>query len=76
MERSMLVVSLSDKLTNLRTRQQTEVVGVMGRTAGHIARMTDKRWTRNIINWRPPTTTQKRLTGKRLVIHLLPITAT
>src|SRR6202012_1936086 len=63
MERSMLGISLQDKITNQWIRQQTEVVDVMERIAslkwnwaGHIARMTDERWTVNIMNWRPLTT--------------------
>lgn len=63
MERSMLGISLRDKMTNEWIRQQTRVVDVMERIAtlkwnwaGHIARMTDERWTINILNWRPPKT--------------------
>ena len=54
MERSMLGISLRDKMTNEWIRQQTRVVDVMERIAtlkwnwaGHIARMTDERWTIN-----------------------------
>ena len=63
MERSMLGISLRDKRTNQWIRQQTKVLDVMERIAslkwnwaGHIARMTDERWTKTIMNWRPPTT--------------------
>ena len=63
MERSMLGISLRDKYTNQWIRQQTKIVDVMERIAslkwnwaGHIARMTDERWTKTIMNWRPPTT--------------------
>src|ERR1700744_4222155 len=63
MERSMLGISLRDKMTNQWIRQQTKVVDVMERMAslkwnwaGHIARMTDERWTKTIMNCRPPTT--------------------
>ena len=63
MERSMLGISLRDKTTNQWIRQQTKVVDVMDRVAklkwnwaGHIARTTDDRWTKNIMSWRPPTT--------------------
>jgi hypothetical protein len=63
MERSMLGITLRDKMTNQWIRQQTKVVDVMERIAslkwnwaGHIARMTDERWTKTIMNWRPPTT--------------------
>ena len=63
MERSMLGISLRDKKTNQWIRQQTKVVDVMERIsnlkwnwAGHIARTTDERWTKNIMSWRPPRT--------------------
>jgi hypothetical protein len=63
MERSMLGISLRDKMTNQWIRQQTKVVDVMERIAslkwswaGHIARRTDERWTKKIMNWRPPKT--------------------
>ena len=68
MERSMLGISLRDKMTNQWIRQQTKVVDVMERIAslkwnwaGHIARMTDERWTKTIVNWRPYS---KRPTGR------------
>src|ERR1700748_2399940 len=61
MERSMLGISLRDKMTNQWIRQQTKVVDVMERIAslkwnwaGHILRMTDERWTKAILQWRPP----------------------
>ena len=65
MERSMLGISLRDKITNQWIRQQTKIVDVMERIsslkwnwAGHIARMTNDRWTKTKtnMNWRPPTT--------------------
>src|ERR1700744_4182091 len=62
MERSVLGITLRDKKTNEWIRQQTKVVDVMARIASlkwnwadHIARMTDDRWTKPIIQWRPPT---------------------
>ena len=62
MERSMLGITLRDKMTNQWIRQQTKVVDVMEEIAslkwnwaGHIARMVDERWTKTIMNWRPPT---------------------
>jgi len=62
MERAMLGISLRDKMTNEWIRQQTKVTDVMVRIAslkwnwaGHIARMTDDRWTKTIMQWRPPT---------------------
>ena len=63
MERSMLGITLRDKMTNQWIREQTKVVDVMERIAslkwswaGHIARRTDDRWTKTITEWRPPTT--------------------
>src|ERR1700761_4130181 len=68
MERSMLGITLRDKMTNQWIRQQTKVVDVMERIAslkwnwaGHIARITDERWTKTIVNWRPYS---KRPTGR------------
>ena len=63
MGRSMLGITLRDKHTNEWIRQQTKVVDVMTRIAslkwdwaGHIARMDDDRWTKVILQWRPPNT--------------------
>ena len=63
MERSMLGITLRDKMTNQWIREQTKVIDVMERIAslkwswaGHIARRTDNRWTKAIMEWRPPTT--------------------
>ena len=63
MESSMLGISLRDKMTNQWILQQTKIVDVMERIAslkwnwaGHIARMTDDRWTKTIMDWRPPIT--------------------
>jgi len=68
MERAMLGVSLRDRMTNEWIRQQTKVTDVMERIAslkwnwaGHIARMTDDRWTKTIMQWRPPV---KRPVGR------------
>jgi endonuclease/exonuclease/phosphatase family metal-dependent hydrolase len=68
MERCMLGITLRDKKSNEWIRQQTKVVDVMQRIAslkwnwaGHIARTTDDRWTKQIIQWRPPI---KRPTGR------------
>ena len=61
MERSILGITLRDKRTIEWIRQQTKVVDVAARIAslkwnwaGHIARMTDDRSTKQIIQWRPP----------------------
>jgi len=58
MERSMLGVSLRDRIPNEIIRQRTKVVDVVERIAtmkwawaGHLAR--DGRWTKRVIEWRP-----------------------
>lgn len=63
MERVMLGITLRDRMTNVWIRQQTKLTDVMERVsslkwnwAGHIARMEDDRWTKLILDWRPPTT--------------------
>ena len=63
MERSMLGVNWEDRKTNEWIRSQTkvrdlsEIVKVIKERkwtwAGHISRMTDKRWTKSITEWKP-----------------------
>lgn len=60
MERSMLRVTLRDKIPNERIRQRTGVIDAIQRItylkwnwAGHVARMTNERWTKKIMEWRP-----------------------
>lgn len=59
-ERRMLGIKLSDRKTNEWIREQTKITEVMERAAelkwrwaGHVARRTDDRWTRLILEWRP-----------------------
>jgi len=65
MERAMLGISRLDKQTKVWIRQKTGLQDIIVRIkqlkwqwAGHIARTTDNRWTRNITEWIP-------LEGKR-----------
>lgn len=60
MERSMLGISLRDRVPNHEIRRRTRVVDAIERIttlkwnwAGHVARLTDNRWTRRILEWRP-----------------------
>ena len=67
MERAMLGVSLRDKIRNTDIRRRTRVTDIARKIcklkwqwAGHIARRTDNRWGRKVLEWRPRT-------GKRSV---------
>lgn len=60
MERSMLGVSLRDRIQNREIRRRTGVADAIERIttlkwnwAGHIARASDNRWTKKILEWRP-----------------------
>ena len=60
MERSMLGVSLKDRIRNEVIRQRTKVTDIAERIsklkwqwAGHICRRTDNRWGRRVLEWRP-----------------------
>ncbi|XP_013144778.1 PREDICTED: uncharacterized protein LOC106108224 [Papilio polytes] len=60
MERAMLGVSLRDRVRNDAIRSRTKVtdiarriVNLKWRWAGHIARRTDGRWGRRVLEWRP-----------------------
>ena len=60
MERAMLGVSLRDRIRNEEIRRQTRVTDIALRIAklkwqwaGHIARRTDGRWGRKVLEWRP-----------------------
>ena len=83
MERSMLGKTLRDRMTNQWIRQQTKVVDVMERIAslkwswaGHIARRTDGRWTKTIMNWKPPTTRPRGRPPERWTNGITKITVT
>ncbi|CAG4970592.1 unnamed protein product [Parnassius apollo] len=61
-ERAMLGVSLLDKLRNEYIRSKTRVTDIAQRIsklkwqwAGHIARRTDNRWGRKVLEWQPRT---------------------
>ncbi|KAL0852521.1 hypothetical protein ABMA27_017001 [Loxostege sticticalis] len=60
MERAMLGVSLRDRIRNEEIRRRTKVTDIARRIAnlkwqwaGHIARRTDGRWGRKVLEWRP-----------------------
>ncbi|KAJ8711218.1 hypothetical protein PYW07_008460 [Mythimna separata] len=62
MERAMLGVSLRDHIRNEDIRKRTKVTDIARRIAklkwqwtGHIARKTDGRWGRKVLEWRPRT---------------------
>lgn len=59
-ERIMLGIKLNDRKSNKWIREHTKIVDVMERVAelkwrwaGHVARRTDGRWTKLILEWRP-----------------------
>lgn len=60
MERSMLNLSLRDRVPNHIIRERTGVTDAVERIttlkwnwAGHVARVKDGRWTKRILEWRP-----------------------
>ena len=71
MERAMLGISRLDKQTNPSIRQQTGLQDIIIRIkqlkwqwAGHVARITDNRWTKNITEWVPLEGKRKRARPK------------
>ncbi|CAG9137498.1 unnamed protein product [Plutella xylostella] len=61
MERAMLGVSLRDRIRNEEIRRRTKVTDIAKRIstlkwqwAGHVARRADDRWSRKVLEWRPP----------------------
>ncbi|CAG9834409.1 unnamed protein product [Diabrotica balteata] len=59
MERSTLGITLRDRITNEDIRRRTGVTDIIKkiarlkwRWAGHIARMTDGRWKKRLLEWR------------------------
>lgn len=60
MERSMLGITLRDRIPNQNIRRNTgvrdaveEILVLKWNWAGHVARMKDGRWTKKILDWRP-----------------------
>lgn len=60
MERSMLGITLRDRVPNKTIRQKSGVrdavetiLKLKWNWAGHVARMTDNRWTKRLLEWRP-----------------------
>lgn len=72
MERSMLHISLRDKIRCTEIRKRTGVKDIIEkikeakwRWAGHVARMDDNRWTRRITDWQPRMGKRRRGRQKR-----------
>lgn len=60
MERSMLGLTLRDRITNTELRRRSGVTDAIERIstlkwnwAGHVARTKDNRWTKRVLEWRP-----------------------
>ena len=60
MERKMLKIKIKDRITCASIRQKTNLKDVVEfaakqkwKWAGHVARMTDNRWTQRVTDWRP-----------------------
>jgi endonuclease/exonuclease/phosphatase family metal-dependent hydrolase len=71
MERAMIGVSKRDHRTNEWVRQQTGVQDIIVRIkqlkwqwAGHVARITDNRWTRSVTEWLPLDQKRKKARPK------------
>lgn len=71
MERAMIGITRRDKKTNVWIRQQTGLQDIVARVkelkwqwAGHIARLTDNRWTKLVTEWIPPNGKRKRARPK------------
>ncbi|XP_072931484.1 uncharacterized protein [Epargyreus clarus] len=69
MERAMLGISLRDMIRNDEIRRRTNLTDIAFKIsrlkwqwAGHIARRTDNRWGRKVLEWRPRV--GKRSTGR------------
>ncbi|KAJ8705403.1 hypothetical protein PYW07_011230 [Mythimna separata] len=67
MERSMLKIKRIQKISHNIIRKKTQVTDALiqckklkWRWAGHIARLSDNRWTARITSWRGPSGTRKR----------------
>lgn len=67
MERSMLGISLRDKIPNDEIRRRTKVKDIIEKItelkwqwAGHVARQKDERWQTRIVKWRPRETKRNR----------------
>ena len=72
MERSILNISLKDKIRNEIIRERTKVKDVIRTTtemknkwAGHVARMNDNRWAKTTTEWIPRERTRRRGRPKR-----------
>lgn len=66
-ERSMLGLTLMDKVRNTEIRRRTKVIDAVRmmcrlkwKWAGHLARATDGRWSERIVHWYPRDATRTR----------------
>ncbi|GJQ74379.1 hypothetical protein Trydic_g21253 [Trypoxylus dichotomus] len=75
MERSMLELSVKDKVPNTEVRNRTKVTDAIEEIttwtwswAGHIARLNYDRWINKIIDWRPreDCIQEQRLSSKQM----------
>jgi hypothetical protein len=71
MERAMIGITRRDKMTNVWIRQQTGLQDIVVRSkelkwqwAGHVARLTDNRWTKQVTEWIPSNGKRKRARPK------------
>ena len=71
MERQMLGITKMDRKTSKWIRQQTNVQDIKARVkelkwrwAGHVARITDNRWTKEVTEWIPLNEKRKRARPK------------
>ncbi|CAH2236301.1 jg7064 [Pararge aegeria aegeria] len=67
MERSLLNIRKIQKLNSLDIRAETKVIDFLSHAlklkwqwAGHIARLTDDRWTKKVTTWTGPKGKRKR----------------
>lgn len=72
MERKMLKISWTDKISNVKLRKQTKLIDVnvkaktiKWRWAGHIQRYPDNRWPKTLENWIPIGVRKKGRTARR-----------
>src|SRR5271163_227249 len=71
MERAMIGITKRDRQNNKWVRQQTGLQDIIGRIkqitwqwAGHLARITDNRWTKAVMEWIPLDNKKKRARPK------------
>eukprot|EP00795_Rhopilema_esculentum_P010459 gene10459-biopygen13011 len=72
MERSMLIITLKDKIRHEVIRSKTKVKAItekvyrmIGQWAGHLARMSNNRWAKITTEWTPRNGRRRRGRPKR-----------